>query len=324
MIVPRYWSESKTRKVVDGRQFTIKRFGWSDLSEQDAKTHANTRLQEAVNTLDMEGDVRRVDHKRSYNGAEGIPIREEVIRKERDVVISRNAYGALCLNTPDVLFADIDLEHEIPFRAYVIALISLSLCAGMASLYFDFWAMYLVSIITVLAFTSTVANLMHRVLIAMSGGLEKRAMDRIRTVSKENPELHLRLYRTPNGFRALLMNDTFSPTSEDTISLLKRLKSDNVYIRMCKNQNCFRARVSPKPWRIGVERIKPQPGVWPVKEERMPERRAWVDRYEKKAETYSSCRFLMRLGSDSVAEKAEFVRKLHDELGKVNAELKSA
>ena len=114
MIVPQYWSESKLRKIVNGRQFTIKRFGWSDVSEDDAKKHADTRVQDAARELEEKGDVRRVDHKVAYNGAEGIPIREEVISRHQDVVITRNTYGSLCLNTPDVLFADVDFEQKAP------------------------------------------------------------------------------------------------------------------------------------------------------------------------------------------------------------------
>jgi len=30
MIVPKYWAEAKTKAKFEGRQYTIKRFGWSD------------------------------------------------------------------------------------------------------------------------------------------------------------------------------------------------------------------------------------------------------------------------------------------------------
>src|SRR5688572_18341267 len=59
---------------------------------------------------------------------------------------------------------------------------------------------------------------------------------------------------------------------------------DPVYRRMCRNQRCFRARVSPKPWRIGLtEHLRPRPGVWPVKPERLPQRNEWIRRYESQA-----------------------------------------
>ena len=216
MIVPEYWSESSTKKIVAGRQFTIKRFGWSDISELDAKNHADARLKEAVKTLEAEGDVRRIDHKTSYNGAEGIPIREEVISKHQDIVISRNSYGALCLNTPDVLFADIDFECEASFMTYVIAFILLFFCAAITGMFFKSWLVFALGAIAAVIFTSSVASLVHSMILGLNGGIERKALERIKKVSRENAELHLRIYRTPLGFRVLLMNDTYCPASDST------------------------------------------------------------------------------------------------------------
>lgn len=54
MIVPEFWSEAKERISSDGRQRTIKRFGWSDISEEDAHKNAQQRVGEAV---DLYADV---------------------------------------------------------------------------------------------------------------------------------------------------------------------------------------------------------------------------------------------------------------------------
>lgn len=126
MIVPQYWSEAKVHTESDGRKLTIKRFGWSDISEADAKLKAESRLQDALTVLKETGRVRHVDHKVAYNGAEGVPIREEVIERHDDIVISRNSYGALCLNTPDVMFADIDFNHHAPSKLQYFIFIILS------------------------------------------------------------------------------------------------------------------------------------------------------------------------------------------------------
>mgnify|MGYP001580210571 CR=1 FL=1 len=42
MIIPKYWAEAKTKTKFEGRQYTIKRFGWSDQSLEAAKIHATT------------------------------------------------------------------------------------------------------------------------------------------------------------------------------------------------------------------------------------------------------------------------------------------
>lgn len=318
MIVPRYWSESRTRKFANGHQFTIKRFGWSDTSERDAKTHADERLQEAVETLERDGHVRRIDHKTSYNGAEGIPIREEVIDKTQDVVISRNSYGALCLNTPDVLFADIDFEFEASIKTYVVAFSILAILTLIATFSFQSWKVLLVGLFASIIFTSTVADLLHKIVLLSRGDPEKRAIETVKRVSENNTELHIRLYRTPNGCRLLIMNDTYDPTGDKAINLLHSLNADEVYIQMCRNQNCFRARLSPKPWRIGVDRLHPTPGVWPIKTKWMAERSRWVKNYEEKSTGYAACRYLFSLGSEETNNKAEFVRQIHDDACRVN------
>lgn len=317
MIVPQYWAESKIKKIVKGRQFTIKRFGWSDVSEGEAKVNADARLDEAVKELESKGSVRRVDHKVRYNGAEGIPIREEVVARHGDVVISRNSYGALCLNVADVLFADIDCESEVPFSISAISFFLLSAVSIFVALDMSSWGWLFGLLLSAYALTPFVADIIHKSVLRLKGGAEQKVLNNIHQVSEENPDLHIRLYRTPLGYRVLLMNGIYEPGADASISILESLKSDRVYIQMCRNQNCFRARVSPKPWRIGVERLGPRPGVWPIKPGRLEDRARWIKAYEESSINYSSCHFLVKLGSNKVHEKAEFVRQLHDDMCKV-------
>jgi hypothetical protein len=156
------------------------------------------------------------------------------------------------------------------------------------------------------------------------GGTKEIAMKAIREFPKNNPDWHLRVYRTPGGYRLLVMHKTFNPKGEETLRFLKAVNSDPLYIQMCKNQNCFRARVSPKPWRIGVERMGPRPGVWPIKPERIPARVSWVNNYDKVSSGYASCKFIEKLGSDISDPKAEYIRALHDKYCKSDSELKLA
>jgi hypothetical protein len=91
---------------------------------------------------------------------------------------------------------------------------------------------------------------------------------------------------------------------------------------MCLNQQCFRARVSPKPWRIGIDRhIRPQPGVWPVRPERLPERQAWVEAYEVAADGFAACELIDTIGSGVVHPEVARVVRLHDELSRATGGL---
>ncbi len=314
MIVPQYWAEARIKKRINGRPVTIKRFGWSDDSESDAQLSADHRAKEAMSRVESGQTVNRFEPKIPYNGAEGVPIREEVVRRSRDAVITRNSYGALCINTPNVLFADVDFEKEpgFAYHLFTLALLTTTLFIFAPVLVSSVEFLWLAGLIVVLSIT-TLVDLIFRLSERMSGGAQKRAIKRIRAFSKSHPMWHLRLYRTPAGYRVLVMDKTFDPNGKEALDFFRALKSDPIYVRMCQNQRCFRARVSPKPWRIGIDtRMKPRPGVWPINPARMPDRVKWVERYERIAANYASCRFEEKLGSGRVDPSAENVRSIHD------------
>ncbi len=119
MLVPRFWAEYRLERSHAGRSVVIRRWGWSDDSEVAALRHAESRALEAFQHLSKGESVPRREPKTAYNGAAGMPIREEIVDRVGAAVVTRNGYGALCLNTPEVLFADIDLDTAPPasFRA---------------------------------------------------------------------------------------------------------------------------------------------------------------------------------------------------------------
>jgi hypothetical protein len=324
VIVPKYWAEAKIKTKIDGKQFTVKRFGWSDIDIEDAQANAEKRTEEALERAKSGQTIRRVDHKVSYNGAEGLPIREEIIRSHNDAVITRNSYGALCLNTPDVLFADIDFEIEPSFKMSFISFTILLFISVIVGLNFDSWGVFFVGVVATILFTSTLSDFLFKLKERKDGKPEERSLRIIHEFSIKNPTWHLRLYRTPMGFRVLVMHKTFNPRSEESIQFLKDVDSDPLYVQMSKNQNCFRARISPKPWRIGVGRLGPRPGVWPINSKHIPGRIEWVKNYNEVSKNFSSCRFVEELGSNEIDPKAEFVRNIHDEYCQAHQALKIA
>ncbi len=130
MIVPQYWGEAKSQKRIKGRQVTVKRFGWSDLSEAEARLNAQQLADEAHAVIESGKRIERSEPKIPYNGADGVPIREEIVHRFEETIITRNSYGALCLNTPDVLFADVDYDSSPGKPTYLLSLgVLLSLAA---------------------------------------------------------------------------------------------------------------------------------------------------------------------------------------------------
>ena len=300
----------------------MRRWGWSDVSQEDAQANADARARDALAHIQSGEKLERRERKVPYNGAEGLPIREEVLSRHGETVVTRNIYGAQCLNTPDVLFADVDFPDSsrgwlgcLIFLAATIAaavlgktLHSLACALGvLAGAQLAWWGVKAWRRST--APKRTLQN-------------ETAARGRVEQFARSHPDWHLRLYRTPRGYRVLVLHRKFDPGEPDVLGCFKALHTDPVYMRMCQKQRCFRARVSPKPWRIGVKaHIKPRPGVGPIKPERMPERQAWIDKYDQAARQCASCRFVIALGGGRINPDAAAVQVLHDQMCRANTTL---
>jgi hypothetical protein len=322
MLIPDFWAEASARHRGGGRQVTVRRFGWSNDSQPAAQALAQARADEALAQVLAGESLLRREPKVPYNGAEGVPIREEVLARHGDSVITRNSYGAQCLNTPHALFADIDLE-ETPGLGLVLPLTALMVLGGVAiglklgsgglAILFGFMAL-----VSGLSAARWLLAMRSRV----GGGAEQRALARLRRFVAAHPDWRLRVYRTPAGFRTLAMHRPFAPDEAAVADFFRQIRADKVYVRMCERQRCFRARVSPKPWRMGMDRhIRPRPGTWPVAPERRPERQQWIQDYERRAGDFAACRHVETLGSGGTDPGIEAVRDLHDRLCRADSDL---
>jgi hypothetical protein len=154
-------------------------------------------------------------------------------------------------------------------------------------------------------------NQMRRLVAEAQGKQEN--LESIRAFASAHPEWHLRIYETPAGYRILAMHDVFEPQGAAAKAALTELNSDTRFVTLCALQACFRARVSPKYWRIGYKPKNSLPkSKWPFPPEHLPRRQEWVAGYDAIAPNFASCRFLERLGSPTVHPDAEAVRLLHD------------
>ncbi|HEY1084178.1 MAG TPA: hypothetical protein VGE29_18075 [Prosthecobacter sp.] len=315
MIVPEFWAEGRVRARVDDHQVTVRRFGWSDVSQEEAQAHADSRAHEALRQIAAGEMVDKYESKAAYNGADGVPIREEILARHGEAVITRNLYGARCLNTPDVLFADVDTSRTVPMRVSCTVYIALLVLGAVVGIAQGNVGVAVVGMILALAVGSPLALAIFRMQEKKSGGPRERALAKIHRFSQAHPDWHLRVYETPAGFRVLVMHRTFAADDPAVHDLFDAVEADPIYVRMCHHQRCFRARLSPKPWRIGIrEHIRPRPGYWPVKPEYLPARSRWIADYEEKAKNYAACRYLESLGSQEVHPAAAAMQIIHDEL----------
>jgi hypothetical protein len=316
MVVPQFWAEARLQQRAHRKQVTVRRFGWSDLSQEDAQAHAEARVREAFERILSGEKLPRREHKQAYNGAEGLPIREEVVARHGETVISRNGYGALCLNTPNVLFADMDFDDPGPSRRLKRWVRTPLLSAAMvAGVWYGSWWLGIGAFVAALIVADFICRRVHRHFWLKDGGPVQRANERIDAFLLANPEWCFRVYRTPAGLRLLAMHRTFDPGEPAVGECFGALQADTIYALMCARQHCFRARVSPKPWRVGISaHMRPRPGVWPIKPERMPDRERWIAEYERASRGFAACRYERTVRSGVVDPVVDDLRRLHDSL----------
>jgi len=126
----------------------------------------------------------------------------------------------------------------------------------------------------------------------------------------EANNLSARLYRTAAGYRVLITNAAFQAASPQTEGLLKQFQADPLYIRLCSLQQSFRARLTPKPWRVGM----PVPPVsFPFETpQQQAQFREWETRYNNASAGFATCRYLTSFGGVRIAPEFEELVFDHD------------
>jgi hypothetical protein len=217
------------------------------------------------------------------------PLREEVLQEIKDAagataaVVTRNSYGCLVLNTARVMFVDIDLPEQKP------------------------------------------AGLFKR-LFGGSGSAKQltpeAAIARVENWTRGNPGWGWRIYRTRAGLRLLATHALMDADSPATDAVFEALGSDPLYRRLCKTQNCFRARLTPKPWRCGIHQKPPR---WPWENAKIEKWfQKWDAQYQSFAAGWATCQFVSAAGNPAVHPEIAPVLKLHDEHTRVISNLKLA
>lgn len=136
-------------------------------------------------------------------------------------------------------------------------------------------------------------------------GNEKRLLEAVRKLCQENAAMGVRVYRTAHGWRLLVAAENLGPDSPQMDALCKRLQVDELYAGLCRKQKCWRARLTPKPYYMGLGRY-PLPGN---SEAAASETADWVARYTEKSAEYSVCRLVETFGAKICTPIVE----LHDQ-----------
>ena len=272
MKIPKYWAkEIRSVTTPDGRAFALTSWQWSDVSQAEAAQRARTRIQE------IEAKVRRNEPLQRYAYGKR-PMREEIIqaiknRRGQEVgIVTRNGYGALVVNAANAMFIDIDFERK---------------SAG-----------------------GLLKGLFGRMRGKKPVSQEALKVAQIEDWAQARPDLGIRVYRTFAGLRCLITNEVFEPTDASALDILRDLNSDPLYITLCKQQECFRARLTPKPWRCD---IPTPPARYPFENQQvLSQYRQWERTYNATTSQFTTCRFITHIGRNQVHPDVQPILDFHD------------
>jgi hypothetical protein len=146
---------------------------------------------------------------------------------------------------------------------------------------------------------------------------EREALYNLNEWAAQHPGHSYRAYRTAGGLRVLRVD---APQLIDCSfdAWTATLGGDTLYAQLCHEQQAFRARLTPKPIRVGVQ--IPNWNVYSGFECSDPSGKLFpvaVKAYEVLAAYYKTCKLVADVGSGVVHPDLRYVVKVHDERTKV-------
>ena len=279
MRIPRFWQHDTVEGTDErGHRHQAHGWGWSESSVEEAKSRANAAATRVLGWLLNEGATDEPDR---YTYGTRLP-REEIVQEfsgDAPAYVSRNAYGALILNTENLMFLDVDFPPR-PNRQP--------------------WGM--------------IRRLLGR---PPESTRADTVLSVIRTTADNYRRLGIRVYRTHSGYRLMVTNERLSSDSTLAQELLRQFNSDPNYIRLCQAQQCFRARLTPKPWRCHLD---VPPVRFPFDDANCESTyRQWEKDYSRGVNGYSTCHFVKTLGPEVILNEFSELVKLHDRLSNIQA-----
>ena len=315
MRIPEYWSrvtrdippkrlENDAQRAIWPNGLKLDVWGWSDTSHGDARSNAAARVGAVVRSLSREAGVLSDDQDGVAIGAGYYPfaMREEVLERItvdgcEAAAVTRNRYFAEVLNTRDLMFVDIDLPQPSPRRPTLWERI-----AGRSA-------------------TAVVEA------EAAADATREAAIERIHAFTRADDRRGFRVYRTFAGLRLIATDGPYAPRSEETQKILDALGSDWLYQRLVTAQDCFRARLTPKHWRMAnadrkrlphypLMRFRTTPDMvetWSDDlDARLKSFDAWLAAYNRVHTSYATCHYLEAFGRDAIDDDLRALVDRHD------------
>jgi hypothetical protein len=284
----RFWTRAQAEATSpNGKKIRAGARGWSDDSLDAAR---NKALEIAQRVAERIASSSFSKQRYPYGDR---PLPEPVIREFRSAggdataIVTRNVYGALVLNAEKLMFVDVDNPDG----------------------------------------QTTTGSSLGSIFTGLFGKPKAdpqtatRVMETLGSVVQRHG-LSARVYETAAGFRIIITSAPFTAGSSAAESLLAEFGSDPLYIRLCRLQECFRARLTPKPWRCGMGNPPASfPIETPVAQQRFDR---WQESYAAKTAAFATCRFVAAVGPASVIPEFDELIRYHDESTRASTDLRLA
>ena len=427
MLIPKYWAQYKQRFNSKAefnnakKQATIKRYGWSDISQAEALNHAKVRVTDAYKRWLAGEDIVRRERKQDYNESNGIPIREQIISEQAlsstqskattHLIVTRNSYGAQVANVDNIAIIDVDAidlfaqlypeDHDnfgmkwfwedalnskvfdsdsseyylklwtrndpkrFSMKPQVIGFVVISIVLASIIAWLEWsWLLLIVFMAAMMSYLWQQASKLEKSakqegkqkMMTMLESIDPYMTDLIRKRVASHTNETFRLYKTPAGFRIIATHDTTLPNNEVVAEWFAYFHADANYARLCQTQQCFRARLTAKPWRMieVIEQNKMEKDIpsrdfffinldlddasmnaldedeyaeFEQQQNKRAARQQWIENYDTFAKGYRSCEYIESFeGSDSKPLQDtinEFI-VWHDNACQVNKDLPMA
>lgn len=256
---------------------------WSDASLEEAATQARAA---ASNLAARFATGNKPSARYGYGNR---PLREPVLRELKNdsdeviAAITRNSYGCQVLNTARVMFVDVDLPED----------------ANSGGGFFK--------------------KLFGKAEPPRPNPAEAEALARAQAWLQQKPDWGWRVYRTRAGLRFLATHALFDPANVHLEKAFDELAADPLYRQLCKTQSCYRARLTPKPWRCGV---RDRPASWPWADAKSEASfKQWEGRYQKACAEQATCALVSVLGNPQIHPDVQAVVSVHDEATRATSKL---
>ena len=321
MKIFRHWA---TRAVeIHGKTFRLR--DGSNVSPEDAAARLKRREEildkfsgrlSAAETAAVREALLDLGGRTGDGGYEAAIVEEVVVELSSRDIVTRNRHGVEVLNSEDTCFIDVDHVRKPRARALATRLARL---APSAALVLAVVALYAIRLHTrrIGADIPLVANSACGVALALAaifafswlvhalstpvyekpGRAEATLLAKARALAASRAwrGLAARVYRTAAGFRVLAQTDGLTPGGSRFRALARALDADPRYVALCAKQGCWRARLSPKPERVGCRR-PPRETRFPRPPEADPAFAAWLADYSAACAGHAVCRPLETIG----------------------------